>query len=104
MIDVGDLNLTFKRYVESPIRLTFENDYITSVEGDGVDAELFKNYNQHWGDREAWAVSHLGWGLERPGSLGSHDSVRQAGYQRRRAALFRRKRAVFDRHQSGRGA
>ena len=63
VIDVGDLNLTFKRYVESPIRLTFENDYITSVDGDGVDAELFKNYNQHWGDREAWAASHLGWGL-----------------------------------------
>ncbi len=25
----GDLNLTFKRYLESPVRLTIENDYVT---------------------------------------------------------------------------
>lgn len=63
VLDVGDINLTFKRYIERPIALTFENDYITSVEGEGLDAELFRSYNNHWGDREAWACSHLGWGL-----------------------------------------
>ncbi|TMH85367.1 MAG: peptidase M29, partial [Betaproteobacteria bacterium] len=49
----GDLNLTFKRYLESAIRLPIDNDYVTAIEGSGLDA---------WGDREAYAVSHVGWG------------------------------------------
>ncbi len=59
----GDVNLTFKRYVESPIRLTVENDYVTRIDGDGLDAELMRSYFQAWGDREAYAVSHAGWGM-----------------------------------------
>jgi 2,5-dihydroxypyridine 5,6-dioxygenase len=59
----GDLNLTFKRYVESPVRLTIENDYVTRIEGDSLDAELMREYFAAWGDREAYAVSHVGWGM-----------------------------------------
>ncbi len=59
----GDLNLTFKRYVESPIRLKIENDYVTAIEGTGLDAELMREYFAAWGDREAYAVSHVGWGM-----------------------------------------
>lgn len=58
----GDLNLTFKRYLESAVRLKIENDYVTSIEGDGLDAELMREYFAAWGDREAYAVSHVGWG------------------------------------------
>ena len=36
----GDVNLTFKRYIESPVRLTIENDYVTRIDGDGLDAAL----------------------------------------------------------------
>lgn len=59
----GDLNLTFKRYLESSILLTVENDYVTRIEGDGLDAELMRDYFAAWGDREAYAVSHVGWGM-----------------------------------------
>jgi len=59
----GDMNLTFKRYLESDVRLTLENDYVTRVDGDGADAELFRRYLAAWGDREAYAVSHVGFGL-----------------------------------------
>jgi 2,5-dihydroxypyridine 5,6-dioxygenase len=59
----GDINLTFKRYVERPIRLQIEADYITDMEGDGVDADLMRSYIAAWGNREAYAVSHLGWGM-----------------------------------------
>lgn len=59
----GDLNLTFKRYAESPVRLLIESDYVTRIEGDGLDAELTRAYFAAWGDREAYAVSHVGWGL-----------------------------------------
>ena len=59
----GDVNLTFKRYIERPITLRIENDYVTSIEGKGVDADLMRSYIAAWGDREAYAVSHVGYGL-----------------------------------------
>lgn len=59
----GDVNLTFKRYLERPVSLTVENDYVTRVEGAGVDAELMRSYIAAWGDKEAYAVSHVGYGL-----------------------------------------
>jgi 2,5-dihydroxypyridine 5,6-dioxygenase len=59
----GDINLTFKRYVETPIRLTVQQDYVTSIEGKGVDAELMRSYIEAWGERDAFAVSHVGWGM-----------------------------------------
>src|SRR6266853_1443822 len=34
VLEQGDVNLTFKRYLETPITLTLENDYITRIEGD----------------------------------------------------------------------
>ena len=59
----GDVNLTFKRYLESPVVLTIENDYVTSIAGDSVDAELMRSYYEAWADKEAYAVSHVGWGM-----------------------------------------
>jgi 2,5-dihydroxypyridine 5,6-dioxygenase len=63
VLDTGDVNLTFKRYLESPVRLTVEADYVTRIEGSGTDAELMRRYFAAWGDREAYATSHVGWGL-----------------------------------------
>lgn len=63
VMDAGDVNLTFKRYVEAPFTLHIEQDFVTDIEGDGVDAELFRSYIAAWGDREAYAVSHVGWGM-----------------------------------------
>jgi len=63
VLDRGDVNLTFKRYLESPVRLTIEQDYVTDIGGDGLDAELMRSYFAAWGDREAYAVSHAGWGM-----------------------------------------
>jgi len=59
----GDVNLTFKRYLERPVTLTVESDFITRIEGQGVDADLMRSYIAAWGDREAYAVSHVGYGL-----------------------------------------
>ena len=61
----GDLNLTFKRYLESSVRLKIDNDYVTAIEGTGLDAELMREYFAAWGDKEAYAVSHVGWGMNR---------------------------------------
>jgi len=59
----GDVNLTFKRYLETPVHLTIEKDYVTRIEGQGVDAELMRSYIAAWGDHDAYAVSHVGWGM-----------------------------------------
>ena len=59
----GDVNLTFKRYIEQPITLRIEDDAIVRIEGAGVDADLMRSYIAAWGDAEAYAVSHVGYGL-----------------------------------------
>ena len=59
----GDVNLTFKRYLETPVTLDIAADYVTAVEGDGPDAKLMRDYFAAWGDREAYGVSHVGWGM-----------------------------------------
>lgn len=59
----GDVNLTFKRYIETPVIFTIENDYITKVDGEGLDAALTRSYYEAWNDREAYATSHVGWGM-----------------------------------------
>ena len=63
VLDRGNVNLTFKRYLEAPVRLTLESDYVTQIEGEGADAEMFRSYLAAWGDRNAYAVSHVGFGL-----------------------------------------
>ena len=63
VLDRGDVNLTFKRYLEAPIRLKLEGDFITSIDGEGTDAEIMRTYLAAWGNREAYAVAHVGFGM-----------------------------------------
>jgi 2,5-dihydroxypyridine 5,6-dioxygenase len=63
VLDRGDINLTFKRYLAAPIAMRFEKDYAVAIEGDGLDAELMRSYLAAWGDRNAYASSHVGWGM-----------------------------------------
>jgi len=65
VLDRGDVNLTFKRYLQEPVRLLIEHDHAVRVEGDSVDGDLMRGYFAAWGDRDAYAVSHVGWGLNR---------------------------------------
>ncbi len=59
----GDINLTFKRYLNSAITMTLKDDYVVDLKGEGADAAMMKTYLAAWGDREAYAVSHVGWGM-----------------------------------------
>ena len=63
VLDRGDINLTFKRYLADDVALKITSDYVTDITGDGTDAELTRRYLAAWGDREAYAVSHVGFGL-----------------------------------------
>lgn len=63
VLDQGDVNLTFKRYFESAVTLQFEQDKVVSIDGDGLDARMLRNYYASWADPTAYSISHVGWGL-----------------------------------------
>ena len=63
VLDAGDINLTFKRYLTTPLTLMIEDDYVTSIEGTGADAEMMRRYFEAFGEKDAYAVSHVGFGL-----------------------------------------
>jgi 2,5-dihydroxypyridine 5,6-dioxygenase len=67
VLDAGDINLTFKKYIDSAVTLRIENDYVKSIEGRGYDAEMMRSYYESWNESEAYAVSHVGWGMN-PGA------------------------------------
>lgn len=67
VIQPGDIIiLPYCRYVQDPIRLRIENGFVTSLEG-GLDAKLMRDWlddgKANADDRDPYAVSHLGWGL-----------------------------------------
>lgn len=59
----GDMNLTFNTLIQSSVVLHIADDHIERIEGDGVDAILFRSYLAAFGDRESYATSHVGWGM-----------------------------------------
>ena len=59
----GDMNLTFNDLIQTPVTLRIVDDHIVSIEGDGTDAILFRSYLSAFGDRESYATSHVGWGM-----------------------------------------
>lgn len=65
VLDRGDVNLTFKRYLQDAVRLMIEDDHVIAVDGDSPDAEMMRGHFAAWGERAAYAVSHVGWGLNR---------------------------------------
>lgn len=67
VMDVGDMNLTFKACLTSRIDFTVENDFVTRIDGDGIDALHFREYMQAWDDPNAYGFSHVGWGMN-PGA------------------------------------
>lgn len=86
VLDRGDINITFKRYLETRVTLRIERDYVVAVEGDGLDGELMRSYFAAWGDREAYGTSHVGWGMN-PGarwdSLAMYDKAEINGTELR---------------------
>ena len=63
VMDVGDMNLTFKTFLTSRIDFTIEKDFVTAIKGDGIDALHLREYMEAWGDRNAYGLSHVGWGM-----------------------------------------
>lgn len=85
VIDQGDILLPQKSYTRSRIVLTVENGYATRIEG-GIDADLLNDYMASFDDPEAFAISHIGWGLQpraRWSTLGLYDREATIGMDAR---------------------
>lgn len=63
VLDRGDILLPMKDYVTEPIELVIEKGFVTRISG-GLQAEILKDYMASYEDLEAYAVSHVGWGLQ----------------------------------------
>lgn len=63
VLDRGDILLPQKEYVREPVEMTVEGGYARRIDG-GVDAELLRDYMTTFNDPEAFAISHIGWGLQ----------------------------------------
>jgi 2,5-dihydroxypyridine 5,6-dioxygenase len=86
VVDTGDINCTFKRFQDRPMTLVIERDVIVAVEGDGVDAELFRQYSSAWNEVNALTTSHFGWGMNpraRWESLALYDKADTNGIEAR---------------------
>jgi 2,5-dihydroxypyridine 5,6-dioxygenase len=85
VLDRGDILLPMKTYLSEPVTLTVADGFVTAIEG-GLDAELLRDYMTSFEDREAYAVSHLGWGLQkraRWSTLGLYDREATIGMDAR---------------------
>src|SRR5260221_1767684 len=51
----GDINLTFKRYLASPVRMTLRQDYATDPQGEGAHGPMKSAYLGAWGNPKAYA-------------------------------------------------
>lgn len=59
----GDANLTFKRYIEAPVELVIKDDFVVDIRGNNLDSALLRSHFASWNERDAYAVSHVGWGM-----------------------------------------
>jgi 2,5-dihydroxypyridine 5,6-dioxygenase len=85
VLSPGDIILPFKTYVQTPVRLTVRDGFITGFEG-GLDAQFLEQYMKDFREPNAFAVSHLGWGLQpkaRWTSLGLYDKQPTVGMEAR---------------------
>ena len=63
VVNRGDIIFPFKSYVQTPIRIVFEGGYITEISGD-FDADYMREFIEGYNDRDGFAMSHVGWGLQ----------------------------------------
>ena len=63
VFQTGDINLTFKKYFDTEVSFDIENDFIKKIYGKGADKKLIEKYFKSFNDKNSYATSHVGWGL-----------------------------------------
>ncbi|MDP9606370.1 2,5-dihydroxypyridine 5,6-dioxygenase [Variovorax gossypii] len=63
VIDRGDILLPQKNYVSDRITMHLREGFVRSIEGD-IDAALLREFMEAYKDPEAYAIAHIGWGMQ----------------------------------------
>lgn len=63
VINKDDFIWPLNHYAEQPIELTVKDGYITAIKG-GADADRLSREMASFNDPEAYAVAHIGWGVD----------------------------------------
>jgi 2,5-dihydroxypyridine 5,6-dioxygenase len=63
VIDRGDILLPQKNYVSDKISMHLREGFVRSIEGD-IDAALLREFMEAYKDPEAYAIAHIGWGMQ----------------------------------------
>lgn len=64
VLNTGDFVWPLNRYLETPIELIVRDGYIRSIEG-AEDARVLREQMASFKDPEAYAISHIGWGVDK---------------------------------------
>lgn len=62
VMDTGDIIFPLKRFVTSPVEFVIRGGVVIEING-GPDADLLKEFISGYNDPRAYAISHIGWGL-----------------------------------------
>jgi len=85
VVDIGDMLFPFKMYVTSRIVMDISDGIIRNIEG-GLEAKYLRDHIESYGDPGAYAVSHVGWGLQPKAKwtgLGMRDKSQSLGMDAR---------------------
>lgn len=63
VIDRGDILLPQKSYLAEKVTLEVRGGFVREIKG-GVDAELMREFMEAYNDPEAYAIAHIGWGMQ----------------------------------------
>ena len=63
VIDRADILLPQKNYVSDKITMQLREGFVRSIEGD-IDAALLREFMEAYKDPEAYAIAHIGWGMQ----------------------------------------
>lgn len=64
VLDVGDANFSFGRYMESAVEIDFHEGKITDIRG-GLDAMLLRDFLASFDDATAFMAGHTSWGTDK---------------------------------------
>lgn len=64
VLDVGDANFSFGRYMESPVEIDFREGKIIDIRG-GLDSMLLRDFLESFDDSNAFKAGHISWGTDR---------------------------------------
>ena len=63
VLNKGDLVWPLNKYLDTTVTLTIEKGYIRDIEGD-ADAAILRSAFESFNDPEAYAIAHMGWGVD----------------------------------------